>query len=254
LRRFFIDKGIPETGSVSITGREARHIRTVLRMKKGEMLILVDGGGQAYEATIEAVHDKEVMVSITKTIPPLPPSPIKVSLAQALIKSNPMEYCIQKATELGIYTIQPFYAERTVIQLKSAHLKNKMERWMEIIKSACKQCGRVTLPVLHTPLLFEEMINNTPDKGILKIVLWEDENKVDLRRLLKTAEPVERVFVMVGPEGGFTLNEINLAKAADFHTVSLGKRTLRAETAAVSLLSIIQYEWGDLSIKNPLLT
>ena len=248
MRRFYVEKIIPGTGFISITGKEARHIRNVLRMKKGEMLILMDREGQSFEATIGEVHYKEVKVTITKTIPPLPSSPVKISLAQALIKSHPMEYLIQKVTELGIHSIHPFYSERTVIQLKSAHLKNKMDRWMEIMKSACKQCGRVTLPDLNTPLLFEEMIKEVPDTKTLKILLWEDEDKVDLKRLLTSMILATHVFVIVGPEGGFTLNEINLAKDAGFYIVSLGNRILRAETAAVSSLSIIQYEWGDLNV------
>ncbi len=248
MKRFFVDKIIPADGLLSITGKEARHIRNVLRMKKGEMLILIDREGQSFEAEIGAVHYKEVRVTITKIIPPSPPSPIKISLAQALIKSHSMEYLIQKVTELGIYSIHPFYSERTVIQLKSAHLKNKMDRWMQIIQSACKQCGRTILPDFHTPLRFDALIKDVPAIRTLKILLWEDEDKVDLRRLLTSTDPAAHVFVIVGPEGGFTLNEINLAKDAGFYIVSLGNRILRAETAAVSLLSIIQYEWGDLNL------
>ena len=253
MRRFFVDKILPENGFVSITGKEARHIRNVLRMKKGETIILMDRAGQSHEATIEAIQHKEVKAQITRAIPPLPPSPVTISLAQALIKFHPMEYLIQKATELGIHSIHPFYSERTVMQLKSAHLKNKMDRWKEIMKSACKQCGRGALPELNAPLLFEEMINNAPHTKSLKIMLWEDEDKGDLKKLLTSVSPAPHVFVIVGPEGGFTMNEINLARKAGFHIVSLGNRIVRAETAAVSLLSIIQYEWGDLSIKNPLL-
>jgi len=249
LRRFFIENIIPGTDVLSITGKEVRHIVTVLRMKKGETLILMDREGQSFEATIEAVHYKEVKVRITKTIPPLPPSPVKISIAQALIKSHPMEYLIQKVTELGIHSIHPFYSERTVIQLKSVHLKNKMDRWVEIMKSACKQCGRVTLPDLNTPLQFEELINNVPNKKTLKILLWEDEDKVDLKRFLRSMSPLPHILAIVGPEGGFNQNEINLAREAGFQIISLGNRILRAETAAVSLISIIQYEWGDLNLE-----
>ena len=249
MRRFFVEKIIPTGGFLSITGKEARHIVTVLRMKKGETLILMDREGQSFEATIEAVHYKEVKVRITKTIPPLPPSPIEMSLAQAIIKSHPMEYLIKKVTELGIGSIHPFYSERTVIKLKPEQLKNKMDRWMEIMKSACKQCGRVTLPTLNTPLPFEELINTVPNKKTLKVLLWEDEDKVDLKRLLTSMSSAPHVFVIVGPEGGFTSNEINLAREAGFQIISLGNRILRAETAAVSLISIIQYEWGDLNLE-----
>ncbi|HUX47482.1 MAG TPA: 16S rRNA (uracil(1498)-N(3))-methyltransferase [Desulfosporosinus sp.] len=248
MRRFFVEKILPMEGLVSITGKEARHIINVLRMKKGEALIIMDGKGQLFESAIEKLHSRAVEVKIIKSIPSPPSSPIEISLGQALIKSKNMDYLIQKVTELGIHSIHPFYSERTVIQLKSAHLKNKMDRWMEIMKSACKQCGRVTLPDLNTPLLFEEMIKDTPDTKALKILLWEDEDKVDLKRLLTSMSLTAHVFAIVGPEGGFTLNEINLAREAGFHIVSLGNRILRAETAAMSLISIIQYEWGDLRL------
>ena len=248
MRRFFVEKIIPANDILSITGKEARHIVNVLRMKKGETLILMDGKGQLFEATIETLHYKEVKVKINKTISPPPPSPIEISLAQALIKTHPMDYLIQKVTELGISSIHLFYSERTVIKLKPEHIRNKMDHWMEIMKSACKQCGRANLPDLNTPLPFEEIIKNKPDKKALKILLWEDEDKTDLKRFLRSMNPASHVFAIVGPEGGFTSNEINLAREAGFQIISLGNRILRAETAAVSLVSIIQYEWGDLNL------
>jgi len=249
LRRFFVENIIPGTNVLSITGKEARHIVNVLRMKKGETLILMDGKGQLFEATIEELHYKEVKAKINKPIPSPPPSPIEISLGQALIKSHPMDYLIQKVTELGISSIHLFYSERTVIKVKPDHLRKKMDRWIEIMKSACKQCGRSTLPILNPPLTFEELIKNAPDKNTLKILLWEYEGKVDLKKLLRSVSPLPHILAIVGPEGGFTQNEINLAREAGFQIISLGNRILRTETAAVSLISIIQYEWGDLGLR-----
>ena len=248
MRRFFVEKIVPGTDVLSITGKEARQIINVLRMKKGETLILMDGKGQLFKATIETLHYKEVKVKINKSISPLPPSPIEISLAQALIKTHPMDYLIQKVTELGISSIHPFYSERTVIKLKPEHIRNKMDHWMEIMKSACKQCGRANLPDLNTPLPFEELIKKALDKKTLKMLLWEDEDKVGLKKLLRSLRPLPHILAIVGPEGGFTYNEINLAREAGFQIISLGSRILRAETAAVSLISIIQYEWGDLNL------
>lgn len=248
MRRFLVDKIIPTTGLVSITGKEARHISRVLRMEKGDTLVIMDGKGNLFESTIENIHYKEVKVKINKGIPPLPSSPIEISLGQALIKSHPMDYLIQKTTELGISSIALFYSERTVIKLKPDHLRNKMDRWMEIMKSSCRQCGRVTLPTLNPPLAFEEIIKNAPGKKTLRILLWENEDKTDLKKVLRSTRPLPHILTMVGPEGGFTGNEINLARQAGFKIVSLGKRILRTETAAVSLVSIIQYEWGDLNV------
>ncbi len=239
------------TDAISITGKEARHITNVLRMKKGEKLILMDGKGQLFESTIETLHYKEVKVKINKSIPPLPPSPIEISLAQALTKAGPMNYLIQKITELGISSIHLFSSQRTIIRLKPDHLENKMGHWMEIMKSASKQCGRAILPEVNPPLPFGELIKSVPDKKTLKLLLWENEDKTDLKKLLRSMSPLPRIFVIIGPEGGFTPNEINLAREAGFQTISLGKRILRAETAAMSLVSIIQYEWGDLNLTLP---
>jgi len=239
------------TDAISITGKEARHITNVLRMKKGEKLILMDGKGHLFESTIETLHYKEVKVKINKSIPPLPPSPIEISLAQALTKAGPMDYLIQKITELGISSIHLFSSQRTVIRLKPDHLENKMGHWMEIMKSASKQCGRAILPEVNPPLPFGELIKSVPDKKTLKLLLWENEDKTDLKKLLRSMSPLPRIFVIIGPEGGFTPNEINLAREAGFQTISLGNRILRAETAAMSLVSIIQYEWGDLSLTLP---
>ncbi len=239
------------TDAISITGKEARHITNVLRMKKGEKLTLMNGKGHLFESTIETLHYKEVKVKINKSIPPLPPSPIEISLAQALTKAGPMNYLIQKITELGISSIHLFSSQRTIIRLKPDHLENKMGHWMEIMKSASKQCGRAILPEVNPPLPFGELIKSVPDKKTLKLLLWENEDKTDLKKLLRSMSPLPRIFVIIGPEGGFTPNEINLAREAGFQTISLGKRILRAETAAMSLVSIIQYEWGDLNLTLP---
>lgn len=249
MRRFFVEKIIPTTGFISITGQEARHIINVLRMKKGEKLILMDGKGQLYESTIEKLYHKEVKVKIKKSISPPPPSLIEISLGQALIRSHPMDYLIQKVTELGINSLYPFYSERTVIKLKTDQLLNKMDHWLEIMKSTCKQCGRLTLPTLNSPVPLEELIRNESDKDTLKILVWENEDKTDLKKLLRSMSLLPRILTIVGPEGGFTTGEISLAREAGFHIISLGNRILRAETAAVSLISIIQYEWGDFNLQ-----
>ncbi len=248
MRRFFVEEITPTTDSLSLTGKEARYISKVLRMKKGDKLTIMDGKGQLFESIVEDLDYKEVKVRINKSISPPPPSPIEINLAQALIRSNSMDYLIQKFTELGINSIHLFYSERTVIRLKPGHLRNKMDRWMEIMKSACRQCGRATLPTLNPPLPFEEIIKNMPDKETLKVLLWENEEMLDLKKVLRSMSPIPHTLAMVGPEGGFTLNEINQARKAGFHVVSLGNRILRTETAAVSLISIIQYEWGDLNL------
>jgi 16S rRNA (uracil1498-N3)-methyltransferase len=250
MKRFLVETISPVMERLTITGREARYINTVLRMKRGQELIIIDGKGQSYESAIEAVSYRAVTVRIKKRMLPQPASPLEITLCHALIKSQAMDDVIQKATELGVGAIRLFYSGRTVIKIEPARTTAKMNRWKEIMKSACRQCNRVQLPRLEPPVRFEEMVESAPSTEMLKILLWENEEKLGLKEILKRAGPVPRIWAVVGPEGGFTPDEIKVARESGFQTVSLGNRILRAETAALSLLSIIQYEWGDLNLSQ----
>jgi 16S rRNA (uracil1498-N3)-methyltransferase len=250
MRRFFVEDVPGENGLISLTGKEANHIRNVLRMKRGDTLIVMDGKGHLFEAIIEELHHKGARVKIIKGLPAPAPSPVEIHLAQALIKSHPMDSLIRMATELGIGSITPFASQRTVARIRPEHLSRKMDHWEEIMKAACKQSGRPNLPALNPPLPFEELIGNAPQhQGTLKVLLWEAEKEDDLKGLLRSVRQLPRIVAIVGPEGGFTPREIRIARDAEFRIVSLGSRILRSETAAITLLSIIQYEWGDLSLR-----
>jgi len=250
MRRFFIGD-IPGEGSlITLTGKEANHIRNVLRMKRGDTITVTDGKGRLFEAIIDEIHRKAILVKIIKALPVSAPPPIEIHLAQALIKSRPMDLLIQKATELGVTSITPFTSERTAVNVKNDHLSRKMLHWEEIMKAACKQSGRSSLPTLNPPQAFAALIGNALYQDILKVLLWEAEKEADLKGLLRSIGKQLNIAAMVGPEGGFTPREIRLAKDAGFHIVSLGSRILRSETAAITLVSVIQYEWGDLSLRT----
>jgi 16S rRNA (uracil1498-N3)-methyltransferase len=250
MRRFFVGAVPGEGGLISLTGKEANHIRNVLRMKRGDTLSIMDGKGYLFEATIEEILHKGVRVKIIKSLPTPDPSPIEIHLGQALIKSRPMDLLIQKATELGVASITPFSSERTAVRINADHLSRKMVHWEEIMKAACKQSGRSNLPTVNTPLAFEALIGNTQSRDTLRLLLWEAAKEGDLKSLLRSTGQRPHIMAIVGPEGGFTPREIRLAKDAGFHIVSLGSRILRSETAAITLLSVIQYEWGDLSLRH----
>lgn len=250
MKRILVEDITPSMDRVIITGSEARYINKVLRMKRGQELIIIDGRGRSFQSILERVRYSEVTLKVNRPLPPQPPSPVEITLWQALLKSHAMDYLIQKATELGITAIQPFLSERTVIRIRQENLNAKMERWRQIAKSACRQCNRANLPRFEPPLSFREMVENAPGKGTLKILLWENEDSVDLKGVLRSMGPLHHVSAVVGPEGGFTSKELNLAREHRFHVISLGNRILRAETAAVSLISIIQYEWGDLNLSS----
>lgn len=248
MRRFFVEDLPGQDGLIFLNGKEANHIRNVLRMKRGDTLSVMDGKGHLVEAIIEELHHKGVRVKIIRSLPAPSPSPVEIHLAQALIKSRPMDSLIQKATELGVNSITPFASERTATRIRPEHLSRKMDHWEEIMKAACKQSGRPNLPTLNPPLPFEALIGNAPHQGTLKVLLWEAEKEADLKGLLRSLGQLSHIVAIVGPEGGFTPREIRIARNAGFHIASLGSRILRAETAAITLLSIIQYEWGDLNL------
>lgn len=248
LRRFYIEKIPDDRDLILMAEKESNHIQRVLRMKKGDRIIVFDGTGTEFEATIEKASYKQVWARITKDLFQRPLSPLKITLAQAFVKGPALDFILQKTTELGVNEIVFFSSERTVVKVSTENLDKKMIRWQEIIRSASRQCGRAFLPDLRPPVTFEEFVKGRADKGTLRLILWERERKDSVKGLLKSVHPAPHVIALIGPEGGFSDNEIRLAKNYDFRIISLGKRVLRSDTASLALLSILQYEWGDLSL------
>jgi 16S rRNA (uracil1498-N3)-methyltransferase len=250
LRRFFVEEIRESDGTCSITGSEAKHITKVLRMKTGDRFVLMDGKGARFQVTIASATPREVQVVLGKPLPKPPPSPVQIMLCQALLKSRQMDYLIQKTSELGVDRILPFSSERTVISLRKDRALGKLRHWREIAQNSAKQSDRNIPAEIETLSPFKELVTQEKWKDALKVILWEQERSQDLKNLLKVFSPVEKFVGMVGPEGGFTQEEIGVARDAGFVPVSLGNRILRSETAAITMVAIIQYEWGDLSHKR----
>lgn len=248
LRRFFVEEIRVKEGHCIITDPEARHISKVLRMGPGERLILMDGKGTRFLALIESVSSREVSVALEKPLPIPIPSPVKIVLCQALLKSRTMDYVIQKTSELGVDSIIPFASKRTVVRFEKERLANRMRHWREIAQSSAKQSDRDRPALIDPVLTFSELITKWKKTDSLKIILWEDEPSRDLKAQLRASSPTKQFVVMVGPEGGFGREEIEAARNAGFISVSMGNRVLRAETAAMTLVGIVQYEWGDLGL------
>ena len=248
LRRFFVEEIRVKEGHCLITGPEARHISKVLRMGPGERLILMDNKGTRFLALIESVSSREVRVTLEKPIPKPIPSPVKIVLCQALLKSRAMDYVIQKTSELGVDSIIPFASKRTVVRFEKERLANRMRHWHEIAQASAKQSDRDRPAVIDPVLTFSELITKWQKTDSLKIILWEDEPSRDLKAQLRASSPTKQFVVMVGPEGGFGREEVEAARNAGFIPVSMGNRVLRAETAAMTLVGIVQYEWGDLGL------
>ena len=250
MRRFFVKEIVEESGSCMITGSEARHIAKALRMGRGDHIILLDDQGARYQSIIESITPQGVRVKLESPLPSPSPSPVRITLCQALLKSRAMDLVIEKTSELGVHSIQLFTSERTVVKLDSQKVKDRVRRWQDISHSATTQSDRRVPAEIGTPLSFTDLTMKYQKKSALKVIFWEDEEGKDLKGLLRKSSPMIEAVGMVGPEGGFTREEIHMAKEAGFISVSLGQRVLRAETAAITMTAIIQYEWGDLNINT----
>jgi len=223
---------------------EIRHIRRVLRMRPGDEVILLDGEGGEYLATISDLSSKEISFRLSANpAPSNSESPLRIILGLGLLKAAKFDWVLQKATELGVFEIIPFDSRRVIPHLGEEGIHIRQSRWEKITAEAAKQCRRAQIPKVYPPRSFEEILSLDAGKA-LKILLWEEEKAETLQTLWK--EDCRTVLALVGPEGGFTHEEAALAQAAGFHSIRLGPRTLRAETAALAIVALLQFIAGDL--------
>jgi 16S rRNA (uracil1498-N3)-methyltransferase len=242
--RFYVSQPRIENGRLRVKGDEVRHIRKVLRLKAGDELVVFDGVGKEYEGRIVEEGPSSVEIMVQNIFISEKESHLGVTLAQSLLKGEKMDYLIQKATELGVKEIVPFLSSRSVPRFEKTNALKRHRRWEKIAVEASKQCGRGVVPRIEPLQDYSEMVQNiSPD--FLRLVLWEKEG-VRLKEILEGSEEKKQIFFIVGPEGGLNPEEVGLAKQNGFAPVTLGKRILRAETASLCFLSILQYEWGDI--------
>jgi 16S rRNA (uracil1498-N3)-methyltransferase len=244
MARFYVPQPQIEKGLLKVEGSEVRHIRRVLRLKVGDSLVLFDGSAKEYEGIIVKESPSSVVIKVKDIFSPSKESPLEITLAQSLLKGEKMEYLIQKTTELGIKKIIPFFSCRSVPLLDKSKKLRRYHRWEKIAIEACKQCGRITVPRVEPLQNYSEMLGMASSEA-LRLILWEKEGQ-GLKEVLKESEGRTKIFFMVGPEGGMSDEEVGEAKKAGFIPITLGKRILRSETAGLCLLSVLQYEWGDL--------
>jgi 16S rRNA (uracil1498-N3)-methyltransferase len=212
---------------VEISKEDRKYIFNVLRLKIGNSIIVIDGKGKSFEAKIIDKNKLEIIEEDKKNIE----DPFSLILCQALLKGEKMDMIIQKTTELGVKKIIPFVSERCI--LKNT---NKIERWRKIAKEASEQSGRNFVPEITDLTNFENLISKI-DNGLL---FWEKEEK-PLISLIKELDISKPIFLLIGPEGGFSEKEILNVREKGIKTASLGRRILRAETASIVSLSILNF-------------
>jgi len=242
--RFYIPSPHIENGLLRIEGDEVKHIRKVLRLKTGDEIVVFNGASKEFEGTIVEEGRSSVMVKIQRMLSPKGDSPLEVTLAQSLLKGEKMDYLIRKATELGVKEIIPFLSSRSVPLLEKSGRQRRHQRWEKIAIEASKQCGRGVVPKIKSLQDYSDMLH-APSTEHLRLILWERDG-MKVKEILERSEEKTKIFFVVGPEGGFSQDEVEEAKGAGFVTVTLGRRMLRAETASLCFLSILQYEWGDV--------
>lgn len=244
MSRFYVTNPRIEKGMLRIEGNEVKHIRKVLRLKAGDEIIVFDGLGKEYEGTMVEERPSSVVIKIGNIFSSKRDSPLEVTLAQSLLRGEKMDYLIQKATELGVKEIIPFFSFRSVPLLEKSGRLKRYHRWERIAIEASKQCGRGVVPKIAPLQDYSEMLQIAPPYS-LRLILWEREG-VKLREVIERSKENTKIFFVIGPEGGFSQEEVEEAKRAEFIPVTLGRRILRAETASLCLLSILQYERGDI--------
>ncbi|RKQ63362.1 16S rRNA (uracil1498-N3)-methyltransferase [Thermovibrio guaymasensis] len=238
MRRFKIDK--VRNGEAYLRGQEARHALKVLRLKKGDEIIVFDGEGKEYLAVISAASPTSVKLKILEETNVNRDSPLDSTLYMGITnKVQKLELAIQKTTELGVKRIVPVICRRSSTAQLIKNWEGKLRRWREIAVNASKQCGRTVIPEISEPVKIEEI----EDSSDLSFVLWEKGGKSFKDYQSYSASSVS---FLVGPEGGLEKEEIELLKERGFKPIYLGKRILRAETAAIAGMTLIQYIWGDL--------
>ena len=222
------------------------YVKSVLRFKTNDHLVVFDGQGHEYQALIREIKGNRTTVEILKKNR-IQEKPFSITLAQALPKAGKMDFIIQKATELGVDRVAPFQSARSVARMPDDRKQQKESRWQKIALEAARQCGRADVPVISPCVDFREMINNA-DPTISRIIFWEEETHAGIRDVIRqvSAGLTGQLLVVVGPEGGFLKEEVQFAREAGFISVSLGRQILRVETAVLAILVIIQYEKGIL--------
>ncbi len=245
MRRFFIAEP-PASETVCLRGDEAHHVRRVLRLKLGDELLLFDAAGAAYRCELTELGADSV-TALIKEAYAAETAGSAVILLQAVLKSpQRMDFIVQKSTELGVTRIIPFYSTRCIPRWDGAKGALRQQHWQQIAIAAVKQSGVRRVPAIDDPGDFQSALI-AADGLPGKIVLWEGERSTGLRDLLKQRQGAAGgIAFAVGPEGGFTEEEIGLARKRGFITAGLGRAILRAETAPLAVLTIIGYESGTI--------
>jgi 16S rRNA (uracil1498-N3)-methyltransferase len=251
-RRFFAppEQFAPDGSTVTIAADEARHLRDVLRLNQGDEAFVFDGTGREFRCVIVDCGRKGATLNILKEVEAArPESMLQLTLAVALLKGEKFDLVVQKATELGVQRIMPVVTKLADVRLRDeVDGARRIARWQRIALEACKQSGRARVPEIDAPVACAALIESIPPDSHEWRVMFAERGGRGLNETINDlqAQPVA-VTALVGSEGGWTDEEIQLAQDGGWNVVTLGGRTLRAETAAITVTALLQHALGDLT-------
>ena len=240
--RFYLALPLIVGNTVILTDRAFRHAVQVLRLKPGSPIVLFNGAGGEFQATLEHIERRQATARVEAFIDREVESPLSITLIQAISKGERMDYTLQKAVELGVHCIVPVLSERSVVNLPKDRRQKRWQHWQGVLIGACEQCARNRLPILSEPTELTHWLSNDSGSSLKLLLNPTAENHFN-SLVPNTDQPIH---LLIGPEGGLSSGEIALAELSGFIGICLGPRVLRTETAGVVALTALQMLWGDL--------
>lgn len=245
MHKFFTPQSLFQGEYAYIEGDDVKHIYKVLRLQEGNEVILNNQLGEEFLGSIQDINKLRVTLKIIEKLEINNESPVNIYLYQGLPKSGKMDIIVQKATELGVKEIIPVITSRVDVVLKGEF--KKLDRLQRIALEACKQSKRTIIPQINEPINFDHMLKDIRDKDLI-VVPYENAENYGIRALIRDIDitNIKDIALIIGPEGGFDVEEIEALKSIKAHIVTLGPRILRTETAGFTAAALLQYELGDL--------
>lgn len=237
--RIYTSQSLSMSDSVLLDKEAGNHVSRVLRMTKGQQVELFNGDGHSYFSEIIAIERSLVTVQIREKVAVTNESPLNIHLYQGVSRGDKMELTLQKGVELGVSQFTPLITERCGVKLDEKRWQKKLEHWQKVIESACEQCGRNSIPTLHPVIKLQAALSQLNDNSFF----MHPEAKQNFKSI--SAETDSEIQLWVGPEGGFSDEEISWVEAHGCKPVQLGPRVLRTETAALAAVSVMNSLWGD---------
>jgi 16S rRNA (uracil1498-N3)-methyltransferase len=244
---FLVNRSNISGDTAVLSGTEAGHMLRSLRLSVGDSFHAFDEAGTRYRMRILEATSRSLRAEILETLPPEPPPAVAVTLLVGLPKADKMDFILEKATELGVARVVPFRSSRTIPRVDPSDAGRKLLRWERVALAAAKQCGSGRVPDVTTVVPFPEALRLAAAQDG-KIVFYEGEASFSLKRVLSEMTGARSIALVVGPEGGFSTEEVRDAEAAGCRRAGLGSRILRVETAALAVVSMVMYHFEEESL------